>query len=424
MPPLPPGPTLLSPLGPLLLLAWTSFNIEPITLAAKYWYGSVFTLYLLPSSPVILVADRAVTHRVLVQSGAAFADRPPTNLPTAVFNGDRRTITTAAYGPLWRALRRNLTGGALHPSSLRRYAAVRADAVSDLIAGITRQASSSDGGVVVVQGLLHHAVFHVFSRMCFGVTGDAVAASITALQREFLSSVVGFQVLGACPPVTRLLFRRRNLMVSLCSEFLSGGPDSTVTAMQWTMANLVVQREVVQAKLRAEINGIVAGEGGHVGEAHLPEMPYLKVVVLEGLRRHPPGRFMLPHAAAAAEVTIGGFSVPRHAAVNFTLGGMAMDAAVWRDPERFRPERFLPGGEGDGVDLTGRKEIKRMPFGAGRRICPGIKASLLHLEYFVASMVAAFEWREVPGEAVGLAEKLELTMVMRRPLRAIVVPCH
>ncbi|CAL4906461.1 unnamed protein product [Urochloa decumbens] len=450
MPPLPPGPTLLSPLGPLLLLAWTSFNIEPITLAAKYWYGSVFTLYLLPSSPVILVADRAVTHRVLVQSGAAFADRPPTNLPTAVFNGDRRTITTAAYGPLWRALRRNLTGGALHPSSLRRYAAVRADACKQQRwwgSGRPRASAPRRLPRVLQDVLRRHRRRRrgVHHRAAEGVpvvggrvpgawrvpAGDQAPVPAPVEAHDVAPAAAG-EALRPSDTSTPDCYvdtdGGRNLteseMVSLCSEFLSGGPDSTVTAMQWTMANLVVQREVVQAKLRAEINGIVAGEGGHVGEAHLPEMPYLKVVVLEGLRRHPPGRFMLPHAAAAAEVTIGGFSVPRHAAVNFTLGGMAMDAAVWRDPERFRPERFLPGGEGDGVDLTGRKEIKMMPFGAGRRICPGIEASLLHLEYFVASMVAAFEWREVPGEAVGLAEKLELTMVMRRQLRAIVVPCH
>ncbi|RCV19086.1 hypothetical protein SETIT_3G356000v2 [Setaria italica] len=483
MPSLPPGPTILSPLGPLLLLAWTSFNIEPIIRAAQYWYGPVFTLYLLPSSPVIFITDRAVARRVLVQSGASFADRPPTNLATAIFNGNQRTITTGGYGPLWRVLRRNLTGRALHPSSLRRYAAARADAVSGLTAGIARQSRSE--GVVVVQELLHHAIFHVFTRMCFGEgLGDGVVASVTSLQREFLSSVVGFQVLGACPPVTRLLFRRRwkqmlslrrrqeelfiplirarralrgaggenlaaadcyvdtlldlripedgggrNLtegeMVNLCSEFLSGGPDSTATAMQWTMANLVARPEV-QAKLRAEINGVVASsKGGRVDDMHLPEMPYLRAVVLEGLRRHPPGRFMLPHAAAEeGGATLDGFSVPRHTLLNFTLGGMAMDGAVWRDPERFRPERFLPGGEGEDVDLTGVKEIKMMPFGAGRRICPGIEVSLLHLEYFVANLVGAFEWREVPGEPVDFGERLELTMVMRRPLRAIVVPCH
>ena len=167
----------------------------------------------------------------------------------------------------------------------------------------------------------------------------------------------------------------------------------------------------------------------HIQEDDLPRMPYLGAVVLEGLRRHPPGHFVLPHAVAATDVvedgyaTLEGFRVPRHASVNFTVAGMGLDEAVWRDARRFRPERFLPGGEGAGVDLTGAKEIKMMPFGAGRRICPGMALALLHLEFFVASLVAEFEWLQVAGEPVEFAEKQELSVVMRRPLRASVVRC-
>jgi cytochrome P450 len=216
-------------------------------------------------------------------------------------------------------------------------------------------------------------------------------------------------------------------MVSLCSEFLAAGTDSTAAVVQWVMANLVDQPEI-QAKLRAEIRD-VAGDGV-VDEQNLPRMPYLKAVVLEGLRRHPPAQFVMPHAATTTEgyddTPYGGFHVPRHASVNFALAEMGLDEAVWPDARRFRPERFLPGGEGAGLHLTGSKgEIKMIPFGAGRRACPGIELSLLHLEYFVAALVASFEWRApVDGEQVDFAERLELSIVMRRPLRARVVPCN
>jgi hypothetical protein len=95
-PSLPPGPTALSLLlGPLLLLAWTTFNIEPIIRLAQSWYGPVFTIYLLPSFPVIFVADGATARRVLVQCGAAFADRPPVNLATRAY----LTVIIAALRP-------------------------------------------------------------------------------------------------------------------------------------------------------------------------------------------------------------------------------------------------------------------------------------------------------------------------------------
>jgi cytochrome P450 len=229
--------------------------------------------------------------------------RPPATLATRIFSSDGRNITTGAYGPFWRLLRRNLTGKILHPSSVRRYAAAGRSAAEGLVDGITTQMLRGEGegeaaGIVVLDDLLHRAVFHVLISMCFGVgLDDGVVASIASLQKEFLSTAVGFQVFGAHPSaLTKLLFRgryekmlsirrrheelfvplirarrarhaaaaadnddaacyvdslldltvseddvdgggRRNQLteseiVSLCTEFLSGGADSTITALQ------------------------------------------------------------------------------------------------------------------------------------------------------------------------------------------------
>ncbi|BAT03853.1 Os08g0152400, partial [Oryza sativa Japonica Group] len=119
---------------------------------------------------------------------------------------------------------------------------------------------------------------------------------------------------------------------------------------------------------------------------------------------------------------LDGYRVPANTPMNFAVGEIGLDGEVWASPEVFRPERFLPGGEGEDVDLTGSKEIKMMPFGAGRRVCPGMALALLHLEYFVANLVWEFDWREVAGDEVDLTEKLEFTVVMKRPLKATAVP--
>ncbi|RWR87810.1 cytochrome P450 89A2-like protein isoform X1 [Cinnamomum micranthum f. kanehirae] len=95
---------------------------------------------------------------------------------------------------------------------------------------------------------------------------------------------------------------------------------------------------------------------------------------------------------------------------------MGWDDKVWDEPMAFKPERFLDGGEK--VDLTGSREIKMMPFGAGRRICPALNLAMLHLQYFVANLVREFEWNPVKGEEVDLSEKLEFTTVMKKPLKA------
>ena len=106
---------------------------------------------------------------------------------------------------------------------------------------------------------------------------------------------------------------------------------------------------------------------------------------------------------------------------------IACNPEVWEDPLEFMPERFLSGG-GKGVelfDVTGTKEIKMMPFGAGRRICPGYGLGIFHLEYFVANLIWHFEWTAVDGDEVDLSESplsALIPVVMKNPLKAHISP--
>lgn len=211
---------------------------------------------------------------------------------------------------------------------------------------------------------------------------------------------------------------RENEILNLCGEFLNAGTDTTATALQWIMANLVKYSQI-QAKLYEEIKGVM-GDKKEVEEEDLNKMGYLKAVVLEALRRHPPAHFVLPHAATEA-VELEGYVVPKGMIMNFMVADMGWDPEVWEDPMEFKPERFM-GGEVAEFDLTGSKEIKMMPFGVGRRICPGMNLALLHLEYFVANLVWSFEWTVADGEEVDLTEKQEFTTVMKNPLRVCLSP--
>ena len=137
----------------------------------------------------------------------------------------------------------------------------------------------------------------------------------------------------------------------------------------------------------------------------------------ETLRCHPPRHFVVPHDVTQP-CELAGYEVPADAFINFRVVGMAMDPAVWPNPSEFRPERFAD--EGVEVDFTGTKEIKMMPFGAGRRVCPGIGLAMFHLNFIVARLVQEFSWECKPGETVDLSETLELTMVMKYPLQAVI----
>lgn len=209
-----------------------------------------------------------------------------------------------------------------------------------------------------------------------------------------------------------------NEILSLSTEFLGAGTDTTSTALQWVMANLV-KYPYIQEKLLAEIKGVVGDEQREVKEDDLQKMPYLKAIILESLRRHPPGYFVVPHAVTE-DVILNGFLVPKNASINFMVADMGWDPNVWEDPMEFKPERFLNNEEA--FDITGSREIKMMPFGVGRRICPGLGLAMLHLEYFVANLIWYYEWKAVQGDEVNLEVKVEFTMVMKYPLKAHLNP--
>jgi cytochrome P450 len=181
------------------------------------------------------------------------------------------------------------------------------------------------------------------------------------------------------------------------------------------MANLVkyphMQVRIVE-EIREVMGGDINGKKKEVKE-DLHKFPYLKCVILEGLRRHPPGHFLLPHAVTK-DVVLNGYLVPKTGVVNFLVAEMGWDSRVWEDPMEFKPERFLKNKT---FDITGKKEIKMMLFGAGRRICPEYTLALLHLEYFVANLVWNFDWKVPEGGDVDLSETPEFTVVMKNPLK-------
>ena len=128
-------------------------------------------------------------------------------------------------------------------------------------------------------------------------------------------------------------------------------------------------------------------------EEELQKMPYLKAVILEGLRRHPPAHFVAYHPVTQ-DITFEGYVIPKKGSINFMISHMNWNPKICEDPMEFKPDKFLnrKGNNGDDqegfdFDITGSREIKMMTFGAGRRIYQGYGLAILHLEYLVANLV-------------------------------------
>ncbi|KAM0945597.1 putative cytochrome P450 [Dioscorea sansibarensis] len=472
---LPPGPTIIPIIGNLLLLRKNLLRIEPLLRHLRAKHGPVLSLPLTSRSrPTIFISDRILVHEALIQKGAVFADRPPTLADNLIISNQLR-ISSAPYGPLWRHLRRNLFSEILHPSRIKLFSSTRRCALDILLHDLQSLSSSSAAGTVIAMESFFYSMFCLASFMCFGDDVDEkTIREIESVQRSILPSFNSLAIFGFYPRISNFLFRNQssnlfailrlrdeiliplirarrvrnqtsvvhdhayvdsllNLqlpeeddekenrasrklnedeIVSLCSEFLTAGMETTATSLQWIMANLVKHQEI-QNKLFEEIQGVVGSEAEEVKEEELQRMPYLKAVVLEGLRRHPPGHFLLPHSVTE-DVMLNGYVIPKGSEVNFTVAEIGTDEDIWKKPMEFRPERFMDGGEGEGADLTGKGEVKMIPFGIGRRICPGLGLGLLHLEYFIANLINKFEWKAANSEEIEFSEKMKFTVVMKK----------
>ncbi|KAK9170472.1 hypothetical protein Syun_002612 [Stephania yunnanensis] len=193
-------------------------------------------------------------------------------------------------------------------------------------------------------------------------------------------------------------------LVTLCSEFLDGGTDTTSTAIEWGIGRLIQQPEC-QSKLFEEIKSTVGDR--KVNEKDIEKMEYLNAFTKELLRKHPPTYFLLTHAVTRP-TTLAGYDVPEHTNVEFFSAGISDDSTVWVDPMEFNPDRFLSDKED--ADITGVKGVKMMPFGVGRRICPCLGLGTTHISLMIARMVQEFDWSAPPNvRTLDFSEKLEFS---------------
>ncbi|PKA57877.1 Cytochrome P450 89A2 [Apostasia shenzhenica] len=471
---LPPTIPLSSILAGLAALPWRPLpSLADVYLLLHRLHESFpISALRLPLSTAVFISDSALAHHTLVVLGSAVADRLPPSAPLRRQNIDER-ITVNPHGDSWRLLRRNLVSGLLSPSFVKQFAGARRWALDMLLARLKSQAAEA-GGVVRLSESSSRASYALLAAMCFGekledkkimetelAIVQMTSASVSTFFFAFLpgaiqqilsnlwkapavadiivsfvkarrrTRVAAFRGARAIPPACYVdtLFDlelpssereeggRRNLseeeIAALCAEFFGAAGHNTSIALEWIMAEIVDRRDV-QERLAMETELIMKNNGD---EEELLRIPYLRALVTEGLRRHPPSPAFPRYATKEFEV--GGFVVPKGATVFFNVASMCADGNVWEEPLEFRPERFLAGG-GDGDNGGGGKV---MLFGAGNRGCPGSGLAVLHLSYFVAHLVKEFEWQPAAaGEKIDKSEKMEFFMRMKNPLRARISP--
>ncbi|KAM5568099.1 geraniol 8-hydroxylase [Rosa sericea] len=197
-------------------------------------------------------------------------------------------------------------------------------------------------------------------------------------------------------------------------DLIGAGTDTTSATMEWAMAELLRSPEKL-AKAQAELDQII-GKGKPIEESDIAQLPYLQAIIKETFRLHPTVPLLLPRKADS-EVEIGGYIVPKGAQVLINAWAVGRDSSVWDNPSLFTPERFL----GSEIDVMGRN-FELIPFGGGRRICPGLPLAMRMLHLMLGSVLNCFDWKLEDGvvpETVNMEDKFGLSLHMAHSLRAV-----
>ncbi|KAI3809401.1 hypothetical protein L1987_25373 [Smallanthus sonchifolius] len=200
---------------------------------------------------------------------------------------------------------------------------------------------------------------------------------------------------------------------ALIMDVLTGGTDTIVVTMVWAMSEIVRNPRVMQ-KLQKEIRSCI-GRKPKIHRSDIMQMKYLKMVVKETLRLHPPAPLLIPRECIN-HCQVGGYDVFPGTRVLINAWGIGRDPRIWGDNStKFYPERFK-----NEVDFVGEK-FDMVPFGGGRRSCPAFNQATTIIELTIGKLLYLFDW-EVPDgyEELNMEEKGSL--VVHRKSSLFLVP--
>ncbi|KAJ0969443.1 hypothetical protein J5N97_022320 [Dioscorea zingiberensis] len=204
---------------------------------------------------------------------------------------------------------------------------------------------------------------------------------------------------------------------SVLLDMYVGGTDTTAMTLTWAMTELIRNPKVMQ-KAQEEVRHGFKGKS-IIDEEDIKDLHYLKLVIKETMRLHMPVPFLIPRESSEA-CKIGDYEIPAGTRVLINAWGIGRDPKYWDNPESFMPERF----DGNQIDFKGTN-YEFLPFGAGRRICPGIGFGVANLEFALAHLLFYFNWELPAGvkpEDLDMTEILGLTAAKKLDVYLIATP--
>lgn len=202
-------------------------------------------------------------------------------------------------------------------------------------------------------------------------------------------------------------------------DMFAAGTDTTFITLDWGMTELIINPKVMK-RAQSEVRSLV-GDRKCVLEADLAQLPYLKAVVKEIFRLHPPVPVLVPRESIE-DVTIEGYNIPAKTRLFINAWAIGRDPESWENPENFEPERFMNSD----IDFKGQ-DFELIPFGGGRRSCPAINFGAATVELALAQLLHTFDWELPPGvrvEELDMSEVFGISMHKKSHFIVVAKPCY
>ncbi|XP_023745639.1 xanthotoxin 5-hydroxylase CYP82C4 [Lactuca sativa] len=205
---------------------------------------------------------------------------------------------------------------------------------------------------------------------------------------------------------------------STCLSMMLGGGNTPAETLTWAISLLLNHPDHL-VKLQHELDDKV-GKERQVVETDIKNLVYLQAVIKETLRLYPAGGPLLGPREAMEDCTVSGYHVKAGTRLIVNVWKIQRDEKVWTDASEFKPERFM-GEEHEHVDLRGQQFVL-IPFGSGRRSCPGATLAIQVLHLTLARLVHSFDLGLPGGLPIDMTESPGLTMPKKKPLQALLTP--
>ncbi|KAJ4832771.1 hypothetical protein Tsubulata_048581 [Turnera subulata] len=443
---LPPSPPAIPIIGHLHLLK------QPLhrtfhSLSQKY--GAIVSLRL-GSRLAVVVSSPSLVEECFTKNDIVFANRP--FFPSARhLSYNQTTLGAAPYGDHWRNLRRIASSEIFSPTRLNMFVDVRKDEVKSLLRRLYHVCNK--GFVKVkLRPMFMDLSFNIVMRMvagkryygleqveearrfreilteCFQYTEVSDPADIFPILKAFGFTGVEKKCMSighrldvflqelvdehrnkkdGNAMINRLLDLQQShpqyytdeIIKGLMQVLLLAGTETTATTLEWAMSNMLNHPDVLK-KDKEELDTQV-GQHRLIDESDYPNLQYLQRLTCESLRLYPTAPYLVPHLSSD-ECTIGGYYVPEDTMLFVNAWSIHRDPKLWDDPTKLKPERF---GAHQKVESS-----KFLPFGLGRRACPGDGLAKKVMTLTLGALIQCFCWERVNGDEIDMTEKAKISM--------------